>query len=174
MMLCRVEMPFNEQIFGRFYRYRMLRLRGGGRAGVILLPVAAAAVLLLTLAADLSPLLPLAALALAGGWIGYTLYARPNSIFRGRGGAALQTEVTVFTETGFNRSVKSEEGGLPENTSGNYSALTLAVETSRDFYLFTSPAQAYLMDKAYFTKGSPEELRRILRKGMGGKFKGGK
>ena len=32
-MLCRIEMPANEQIYGRFYRYRMLHPQKGGQSG---------------------------------------------------------------------------------------------------------------------------------------------
>lgn len=170
-MLCRVEMPTNEQIYGRFYRYRILHQPGGGRLGIILMPLLIVALLFFVISWGVSPLLLGLVIVLVAAWGGYTFWVRPNSVFRSKGGAALQTEVMIFTEGGYNRSVKSEEGGVPDNASGSYAGLHSAVETGRDFYLFTSPTQAYLVDKEYFTKGSPEELRTMLDAKMGGKFK---
>ncbi len=167
-MLCRVEMPTNEQVFGRFYRWRMLH--GQRRSGVLLPVVAlAAAVLLLAMGADLWLVLLLAGVCAA--YVAYAFYITPASRFRQKGGAALQTETTILTETGLSRNVKSEEGGFPETQSVQYVALHSAVETSRDFYLFMSPNEAFLLDKAYFTNGTPEELRAVLKEKMGGKFK---
>lgn len=178
-MLCRVEMPANEQIYGRFYRYKMLRLsnfgpqQGGGRSSLILMGVLAAVLVIFAVMSGMY--LPAAIVgALVVGYIVFTMYIRPGQIFRKKAGAALNTEVTIFTDNGFQRSVRSEEGGPPDNMSAQYDTLVLAVETGHDFYLFTSPAQAYLIDKEYFTKGAPQELREVLQKKLGKKFKGPK
>lgn len=171
-MICRVEMPANEQIFGRFYRYRMLRgQRGAGRSPLVMLAVLLLAAVALVVVGGVTPYLGLAVLALVLLWLGYALWFRPGQLFRGREGAALQTEVIVFTPTGLTRTVRSEEGGPPDNQSLNYSALVRAVETGRDFYLFTSPTQAFLVDKDYFTDGSPDALRTVLREKLADRFK---
>lgn len=175
-MICRVEMPANEQIFGRFYRWRLMHGSGtpGARSNLFLMPLLVLVAVLFTFGFGITPLLIGAVVLLAAIFFGYSLWMKPSRMFRSKAGAALTTEVSIFTEASFTRTVRSEEGGMPDNSTGNYSVLIKAVETNRDFYLFTSPAQAYLIDKEYFTKGSAEELRSILQKTMGAKFKGKK
>lgn len=173
-MLCRVEMPTNEQIFGRFYRYKMTRKGAPGRGSLIFLPILVVAAAVFMYFSGFGLVVPAVLVALVAAYLIFTLFIKPGQLFRKKGGAALQTEVYIFTETGFTRSVRSEEGGLPENYSGQYTVLVNAVETGNDFYLFTGPNQAYLVDKEYFTKGSPEELRETLQKRLGKKFKGKK
>lgn len=171
-MLCRVEMPANEQIFGRFYRHKLT-------AGRSLLAALLAPALLgllgcgMLLSISMTPLIPAALAGVICLWYVYSLFVKPHVIFSKKSGAALVTEVTIFTDNGFTRSARSEEGGAPDNTSMQYTTLVRAVETSKDFYLFTSPAQAFLVDKAYFTKGTPAELRATLRQRLGDKFKTG-
>lgn len=170
-MLCRVEMPANEQIYGRFYRYKLMHnIGGGGRTALILMPILAVVALLLTWDGQNVPVVGLAAIAAVAGYFIYTLVMKPNQLFRKQAGAAMNTEVTIFTDTGFTRSVRNEEGGLPDNMSAQYSALSKVVETGKDFFLFTGPSQAFLIDKEYFTKGSPEELRVTMRKKLGKSF----
>lgn len=172
-MLCRVEMPANEQIFGRFHRYRLLHPQKGREGyGLFLAPGLVAAAALFLLFTGFYPAFCLAVLAGATALLVWPLYIRPGTLFRKTPGLALQTEVTIFTETGFSRSVTSEEGGPPDTASGQYDSFVKAVETRRDFYLFTAPGHAYLIDKDFFTKGSPEELRAILQKAMGARFSG--
>lgn len=174
-MLCRVEMPNHEALFGRFYRYRLLKGVGGGsRFSVVVLPILVVLVCLLMLMTGINPGVALVPAVLVGGYLIYTLYVQPGALFRKQAGAALQTIVYLFTDTNFTRSVRSEEGGLPDNSSLRYDGLVMAVETAKDFYLFTSPKQAYLVDKEYFTKGTPDELRETLRRVLGAKFKGPK
>lgn len=175
-MICRVEMPTNEQIFGRFYRYRLMhgQGQGGGRSMVIMLAILVAAMLMLFFTFSLSVWLLVGAAALVVLWLGYLMWWKPNQLFRKKEGAALQTEVTIFTKSGVTRTVKSEEGGLPETTSVNYSTMLKAVETGQDFFLFLSPAQAIMVDKEYFTNGTPEELRAVLKDKLGANFKGKK
>ncbi len=169
-MLCRVEMPANEQIYGRFYRYRLFRGAGSGRMAMLLLPLLAVVAVVLMLTSGMPIYLSGGVILLLVLYLGYTLYYKPMQIFRKKGGAAMLTEVTMLTDSGLNRTVKSEEGGAPETASVQYSALHHAVETGKDFYLFTSPAQAYMLDKEYFTKGSPEDLRAVLNAKLGAKF----
>lgn len=169
-MLCRIEMPTNEQIFGRFYRYRILKGTGNSRLSIIVLPVLIVVFSLFLFFTGMSPVVSGGLILLAVGYVVFTLVMKPNSIFRQKAGAALQTEVYIFTENGFTRSVRSEEGGMPDNLSAQYDILVKAVETKQDFYLFTSQTQAYLVDKEYFTKGTPEELRATLQKKLGAKF----
>ncbi len=173
-MLCRVEMPSNEQIFGRFYRYRLLHQPNGGkfRAGQLLMPIVLLAMAVLLYFSGAVLWMVLLPAAVAAAYYVYVFYIQPTRLFRQKAGAALQTEVTIFTENSFTRSVRSEEGGLPDNLSGQYDALSAAVETGKDFFLFTGPTQAYLIDKAYFTKGGPEDLRATLRAKMGARFRG--
>lgn len=168
-MLCRVEMPTNEQIFGRFYRYNVMH--SPARNNMVLMPVLFLAAAFLLWSMNVTYLLILALLVLLVAYFVVQMYARPASVFRKKGGVALQTEVYIFTETGYSRSVRSEEGGLPDNANGRYDALVQAVETKQDFYLYHSPGRAYLVDKAYFTNGTPEELRAVLRKALGKAFK---
>lgn len=171
-MLCRVEMPANEQIFGRFYRYKLLHNIGGSsRLGFFILPLLALFILWFSWSSMGVPTIGIIAVVFVAAYFIFTLYVKPGQIFRKKGGAALNTEITIFTDTGFTRSVRSEEGGFPENSSSQYSALTMAVETNKDFYLFTGPSQAYMVDKAYFTKGTVEDLRATLDAKMGAKFK---
>ncbi|MDL2252552.1 YcxB family protein [Ruminococcaceae bacterium OttesenSCG-928-I18] len=170
-MLCRVEMPLSEQIYGRFYRYKIMHGSTGGRASLILLPFIVLIFCFVTFLTGTGFFMPIALVVMVIIYCYYTLFVKPNSLFRAKPGAALRTEVTIFTDSGLNRSITSEEGGVPETESMQYSALHSAAETSRDFYLFTSPTQAYLIDKQYFTKGSPEELRETLQKNLGPKFK---
>ena len=170
-MLCRVEMPSNEQIFGRFYRYQLFHGTMGGRTSLILLPLIVVIFCVIMLFSGAGFFLPLALVIILVVYFYYILVMKPVSLFRAKPGAALQTEVTVFTESGLNRSVQSEEGGMPETESVQFSALHMAVETTRDFYLFTGPTQAYLFDKQYFTMGTPADLRESLRSVLGDKFK---
>ncbi|MDL2325198.1 YcxB family protein [Ruminococcaceae bacterium OttesenSCG-928-A16] len=172
-MLCRVEMPTNEQTFGRFYRYQMLHGQGGegGGRGNLYMPLLLALVGVFSLVMGLPVWVGGGIIVLALAFVVYMFYVRPGTIFRKKGGIALQTEVYIFTETGLTRSLRSEEGGLPDNSSMRYDGLTRAVETSRDFYLYTSRSQAYLVDKEYFTNGTPDDLRDCLKKTMGDKFK---
>ncbi len=171
-MLCRVEMPTNEQIFGRFYRYKFRHGAQGGRSGLFLMSLVVLVFCCVLLFSGGGFTLPVVLLVILAAYFLYILFLRPTSLFKQKGGAALQTEVTIFTPTGFNRSVTSEEGGQPETASMQYNALYMAVETRQDFYLYTGPSQAYLIDKEYFTKGSPEELRETLKTALGDKFKG--
>lgn len=171
-MLCRVEVPANEQLYGRFYRYRMLHRNGRLSIwGILAFPLLVLTAGVLLWGGGFGLVAPLVFGAVAAAYLGYMLYWVPNRRFREKPGAALQTEVYIFTESGYTRSVHSEEGGLPENASGRYDSLYAAVETRHDFFLFTGPSQAYLIDKAYFTNGTAEDLRALLRQGMGGKFK---
>ena len=170
-MLCRVEMPANEHIFGRFYRYRTTHTAtGSAKPGIWLFPLLGIVLILLLFLNGVNLLFCGIAALLLCGIVYYTYWMKPASIFHKQPGAALQTEVTVFTPTGFNRSVRSEEGGSPDNTSASYSSLVKAVETKQDFYLFTGQTQAYLIDKNYITDGTAEELRAVLLKEMGAKF----
>ena len=173
-MLCRVEMPANEEIFGRFYRYRMLKAKNGGRASVVVMPLFAVIVAVLIYSASANILFAALPALVALVYLVHQLYLRPKQIFNKKGGAAMFTEVTILTESGYQHIVKSEEGGHPDTSGGQYGALNQAVETSQDFFLFTSPAVAIMLDKDYFTKGSPEELRATLKKALGNKFKGKK
>lgn len=178
-MLCRIEMLNHEAIFARFYRYRMLHGAGPGGGGgskftIIGLPIIVLLLSLFMWSAGVNNTLILIALALVAAYLLYILVLQPRSLYRKKSGAALETLVYLFTENGVTRSARSEEGGLPENTSMRYDGLVKVVETSKDFYLFTSQTQAYLVDKEYFTNGTPEELREMLRKEMGDKFKGPK
>lgn len=166
-MLCRVEMPKNEQIYGRFYRYRLLRGRG---AGQFALPAVLLVLVVFLFIGSPSPLFPLALLVVLLIYLGYILFLRPGLHFRAQPGAALITEVTIFTDTGITHTQRSEEGGLPDTQNLSYDVLLKAAETKQDFYLFTSPAQAILIDKSYFTKGSPEELREVLKDALGARF----
>lgn len=166
-MLCRVEMPKNEQIFGRFFRYRMLHGRG---AGQLALPIVLAVLALFLFIGSPSPLFPTALLVVAAVYLVYLLYLRPGIHFRAQPGAALITEVTIFTGSGLTHTQRSEEGGPPETRSLSYDTLVRAVETRQDFYLFTDAARAILIDKDYFTKGGPEELREALRAAMKDRF----
>lgn len=170
-MLCRVEMPTNEQTFGRFYRYQILHGETEAGRSSLYLPI----LLFLTgiffwvigMPVWMAGVLALLAVAM----LVYSFWLRPATIFRKKGGIALQTEVYIFTDTGLTRSLRSEEGGLPDNSSMRYDGLLKAVETKSDFYLYTARNQAYLVDKEYFTNGTPEELRGYLQKVLGAKFK---
>ncbi|MDL2294457.1 YcxB family protein [Ruminococcaceae bacterium OttesenSCG-928-D13] len=168
-MLCRVEMPANEQIFGRFYRYRMMH--SGGKGGVIAMPLILGALLVCMLLMNISLIVVGATALLVVGYLVFTFYLKPARQFRSQPGAALKTEVTILNENSITRSVRSEEGGMPDNMSMQYTALHHAVETGRDFYLFTSPTQALLLDKEFFTKGDPADLRKVLQAKLGAKFK---
>lgn len=171
-MICRIEIPTNEQIYGRFYRWKLLHQGGsGGKFNLLGIPLVLllGAVLLWTTGNNL--LFAAVLVALAVGYTVYTMVLRPGAEFRKKEGAALQTELYIFTETSFTRSVRSEESGMQDTSSGQYNLFISAVETKEDFYLFTSPSQAYLLDKEYFTKGSPEEMRATLRAKLGDKFK---
>lgn len=170
-MLCRVEMPNNEQIFGRFYRYRMFHGGASGGVGFFTLPVVLFILCACLFVGGTDYFFPTALLAVGVFYTLYLLYLKPVLRFRAKPGAALLTEVTVFTGTGLTHSVRSEEGGLPDNQSISYDGLLKAVETSQDFYLFTAPDQAILIDKTYFTNGSPEELREMLKTAMGERLK---
>lgn len=167
-MLCRVEMPTHEAIFCRFYRYNMKR--SGLQNSVLVLSAMAlvlAAVLWQGGANSLLALLPIAVAAL---YAGYSLYLQPILRYRKKEGVALQTEVYVFTPSGFTRSVRSEEEGQLDHVSMQYNTLVKAVETAKDFYLYISPKQAYFVDEEYFTDGSAEELRKLLGQAMQDKF----
>ena len=169
-MLCRVEMPRNEQIFGRFYRYKFMHNSQSGKNGLILMAFVVLAFCLVLVFTGGGFTLPIVLGAVLAAYLVYLLYLRPLSLFRATPAAALQTEITIFTETGLSHKVTSEEGGTDETASLPYNALHRAVETARDFYLYTGPSQAYLIDKQYFTNGSPEELREILKTALGNKF----
>lgn len=171
-MLCRVEMPTNEQTFGRFYRYQFMHSnaeQGGGR-GLLFLCVAVMVVAIISLVTGVMTWPAIVLLILSAGFIVYSMYVKPGSVFKRKSGVAMQTEVYLFAETSFTRSVRNEEGGLPENMSSRYDGLLKAVETKHDFYLFTGTTQAYLVDKQYFTNGTPEELRACLQTALGKKF----
>ena len=171
-MLCRIEMPTNEQIYGRFYRWKLLNQGGmAAKFGIFGLPVLAILAAVLAWSVGVNQIILIALVVAAVGYTAYLLYVRPNMEFRKKEGAALQTEVYIFTETSFTRSVRSEESGMQDNTSGQYNIIVSAVETGKDFFLFTSRTQAYLLDKEYFTKGTPEEMRATLRSKLGNKFK---
>ncbi len=171
-MLCRVEMPTNDQIYGRFYRWRMLH-QGGKMLLFSLfgLPVLIlAAVIFFWLAGERSWLLIVLFVAMLG-YDYYVFFYKPTQIFNKIEGAALQTEVTIFTDNGFTRGVRDESGSVTENISHRYTDLVSAVETTHDFYLFYTKANAYTFDKEYFTNGTPEELRATLKEQLGAKFK---
>lgn len=171
-MLCRVEMPTNEQTTGRFYRYLLLHGPDGARRGSLVMMWITGLILagfLWMMGAGVLGLL--AAVGIVGAYSVYLLYIKPGMDFRKKAGIALQTEVYIFTEATITRSVRHEEGGLPDNSSTRYDGLLRAVETKQDFYLFTGPSQAYLVDKAYFTKGTPEELSEALQRMLGQKYK---
>lgn len=174
-MLCRVEMPMNEQIYARFYRYKLLHGIGttgsSGRSSLLLMPLLLILVFFFSINLTQSLWVPLALVAIVAGYFIYMFFIKPNQLFRKQAGAALNTEVTIFTDNGFTRSVRNEEGGMPENTSGQYTLFVQAVETRSDFFLFYSPSQAYMIDKRYFTKGNSQELRTTLRQKLGIKFK---
>ncbi len=168
-MLCRVEMPANEQIFGRFYRYRLFRGAGSSKMTMLLLPLLAAVAVALLLSSGMPLYLSGAVILLVGLYLGYTLYYKPLQVFRKRGGAAMLTEITILTENGLNRMVKSEEGGAPETANVQYAGnfwtllritLLSCVRKSED----------YVLDKEFFTKGSPEDLRAALNAKLGAKF----
>lgn len=167
-MLCRVEMPKNEQINGRFYRYRLLRTAGGAQ---LALPAVLLVICVFLLLGGASPFVAVALLVVVAIYTAYLLYLKPNLHFRAQPGAALITEVTILTDTAITHTERSEEGGLPENQNLLYGALLRAVETGQDFYLFTTPSKAILLDKEYFTKGTADELRETLRAQLGDKFK---
>lgn len=171
-MLCRVEMPTNEQTFGRFYRYQFVHAsaeQGGGR-GLLFMCIAVIVIAAISFFSGVMSWPALVLMLAAAAFIVYSMYIKPSSIFKRKSGVAMQTEVYLFAETSFTRSVRSEEGGLPENTSSRYDGLVKAVETKSDFYLFTGTTQAYLVDKQYFTNGTPEELRACLRTALDKKF----
>lgn len=171
-MLCRVEMPCNAQIYGRFTRWQLLHMGGtAGRALLVALPVLALAFAALIVGAGLPAVLAVLVMVLVAAYYIWLLWGKPLSQFRRQPGAALLREVTVFTPHGLNRSVRSEDGGPPDNSSTSYSALALAVETKQDFYLFTSPTRAYMVDKAYFTNGTPADLRATLQAQMAERFR---
>ena len=170
-MLCRVEMVNSEQRYGRFYRWRMLHLQGGLKGTIIILAVLVVLAAAMLLNSGANPLFLLLIVAAALAYFVYQLYIKPNSLFRKRPGAAMETEVYIFTENGFTLNVKNEESGSNDHSSSQYSVLTSAVETSGDFILFTSPTQGYMIEKTAFTNGSPDELRTVLKEKMGKKFK---
>lgn len=173
-MLCRVEMPTNEQIFGRFYRYRLLHNsaeNGGGRS-IIGLSLIIIVIAIFGIMSGIVLWFGLVIIALMIALLGYTFFMKPNTLFKEKSGAALKTEVYLFSETGFTCSVRSEEGGLPENTSCRYDALKQVIETKQDFYLIMGAKEAYCFDKEYFTNGTPEELRECLKKAVGNKYVG--
>lgn len=171
-MLCRVEMPTNEQIFGRFYRYKILRGgSGNGGKGFVVLPILLVILLAFSVLTGVSLKVVIVLLVVVAAYLLYMFWWKPVSIFRKKEGAALQTEVFVFTETFFTHSVRGEGESVIDHSSTQYSALHKVVQTSKDFYLFTSPTKAYLVDKEYFTNGSPEELAKILKAALGDKFK---
>ncbi|MDL2219994.1 YcxB family protein [Ruminococcaceae bacterium OttesenSCG-928-O06] len=170
-MLCRVEMPANSQIYGRFYRYRLLNRSGQGVKAILgLLCVLYVVFLAAAIWAGLPWPLVAVLTALLAAYFIFNVYARPISEFGKTEGAALRTETTIFTAGGLQRSVRGEEEGMVDSASLPYTSLSSAVETKRDFYLFTTQAQAYMIDKAYFTNGSPEQLRELLRAALGTKF----
>jgi hypothetical protein len=165
-------MPTNEQIFGRFYRHKLMNGPRGQnmRSMIIFMPILGILVAVFAYLSGTSIAISLGIVALVLVYLIFTLAIKPASIFRKKSGAALQTEVTILTEGGINRVVKSEESGMVDSSSVQYSALYSAAETAKDFYLYHAPAQAYMLDKEYFTNGTPEELRAILRTKLGKKF----
>lgn len=172
-MLCRVEMPTNEQIFGRFYRYRMLHNKGGqgGGRGILLLSLLLLIGAVFGFFTGIIWWMPVLMIVLAAAFFIYSFYIKPSNIFKQKSGVAMQTEVYLFSDTGFTCSIRNEEGGLPENTSCRYDALKEGIETKQDFYLIVGAKQVYCIDKEYFTNGTPEELSACLKKVLGDKFK---
>lgn len=170
-MLCRVEMVNSEQRYGRFYRWRMLHLQGGLKGTIIIMAVLMVLAVAMLYTSNTNPMFILLIVAAVLGYFIYQLYIKPNSMFRKRPGAAMETEVYIFTENGFTLNVKNEESGTSDHSSSQYSVLTSAVETGGDFILFTSPTQGYMIEKTAFTNGSPDELREVLKQKMGKKFK---
>ncbi|NLW79426.1 MAG: hypothetical protein GXY32_08465 [Ruminococcaceae bacterium] len=170
-MLCRVEMPCNAQSHSRFYRWQLLHMGGAaGRVMLLGLPFLVVLFAALMLGARLPVWVPVLLALAAGAYYIWLLWGKPLVQFRKMPGAALLREVTVFTAHGLNRTVRSEDGGPPENDSATYSALAMAVETRQDFYLFTTSTRAYTVDKACFTNGTPAELRAALQAQLGERF----
>jgi hypothetical protein len=160
-------MPSNEQIYSRFYRWRYFHRTSNAaapRSSFAVFPFILIISMLAVIAFGLSPLIIAGVLLVIVIYFVYMFYSKPARLFRSKPGAALQTEINIFTESGFNRLVRSEEAGMIDTANGSYSYFTKIVETSRDFYFFTSPTQAYLVDKECFTKGDAETLHKILQK----------
>ncbi len=167
-MLCRVEMPTHEQIYARFFRYRLLHSSNKSRFNntallAILCPLLA--LLLLILIGDI--LLSLAVLLLFSILFSFVLFLRPLLLFRAKPNAAMNTEITVFTATGCTRKVTSEEGGISETANLPYHNFVKVVETKHDFYFFYNTTHAYLIDKQYFTAGDADTLRTLLSGTLG-------
>ena len=59
----------------------------------------------------------------------------------------------------------TRSGDMTNSTSvTKYEAVIKAYETKKAFYLFLTPEQAVIMVKEDFSRGTPEELRKLLRK----------
>jgi ABC-type multidrug transport system fused ATPase/permease subunit len=67
--------------------------------------------------------------------------------------------------------VRSEEPISKGQSENRYEVLYKAFETDDYFFLYIGPAVAYLLRKADFAPGAPEELRAKLREKLGRKFK---
>ncbi len=171
-MLCRVEMPNNEQIFGRFCRWRVMFEKS---IFTFLLPLIVVGMAVALFFTSEVPVIISGGLSLfVVVWYIYILFVRPHTLYQKKAGAALLTEVTIFTENGLTRSVRSEEGDEYRSESMQYSVLAKVVETTQDFYIFTSPTKAFLIDKDYFTKGEAQDLSNLLSAKLGKKYIGKK
>ncbi len=172
-MLCRVEMPYHEQIYARFYRYKLFHKgsQANIKSTVVLLLFLTVSIVFLSLWIGNSIIFLLTMLVFAL-WFFYLLYWRPLSQFRALPNAAMQTEITLFTANGLSRKVTNENGSTTETNSLSYHGLVKAVETKQDFYLFYGETKAYLIDKQYFTNGDAETLRKLLLESMGNSFTG--
>lgn len=165
----------HEAIYGRYFRYQALHgPDASARTNLIILPVLLLALNIAAWFMGFRGILFYVVLAVLAAYFYYALWMRPVRMFRAKPGAALQKQVFVFTENGYTRSLKGEEGGVEESTSGRYDALVKVVETAKDFYLYTAPSQALLVDKEYFTEGTATDLRAILQKALGSRFKASK
>lgn len=172
-MLCRVEMQLNQKIYGRFYRYQVYHGPDSGRmfAFVFLPALMLFMALLFWFAGAASSLVAIMA-ALGVVLFGYQMYARPSQEFSKKVRRP-EEHLFIFTPTMLQYVVTSADGdGKPiETLDLQYSQFVKAVETKKDFYLYTSPNQALLIDKTCFTHGSADALRTTLKETMGKTFK---
>ena len=60
-------------------------------------------------------------------------------------------------------------GGSNGTNETKYSVLLRVYETEDSFYLYLTPAQAYLLSKDDFVTGTPLELRELLQRNLEGK-----
>ena len=74
-----------------------------------------------------------------------------------------------FGEEGF--TCVQNGNGFSENTALNYDKLDKVIETKEYFLLSPRSGSAYTIAKTDITEGTPEELRAILRRSMGKKYK---